>query len=296
MLENPRPYDVTTLFTVSSGCDDCTGVYNEFIGVQYSYRHAKKDSFFGVVYFSQEQNVREIFLMHGLKTVPHICTSKQVQKRDTSVDFYRTEDVWFIKKDDVHDTQVQLDFINKRLNHEVEMKMPFTTILTKNIILFSVLALFMTVLIKLRPALIEPTLWYVIAVFGYIVCTSGFIYSELHGMPMFRFDKDAYGTMYISEYFMRQQRSQYGGEGYIVSIIAFLTSMFFLAFTRLEVIVDVTGDKRKVILIVLMICAYLGVEFYLLCYKIKTPWYGTTFYPPAEYMRGPLARDQGTNI
>jgi len=44
--------------------------------------------------------------MHGLKTVPHICTSKMVQKRDTSEDFYRAEDVWFIKKDDVHDSQV----------------------------------------------------------------------------------------------------------------------------------------------------------------------------------------------
>lgn len=85
--------------------------------------------------------------------------------------------------------------------------MPLITILMKNVVLFGVLALFMTILIKLRPQLIEPTLWYIIAAFGYIVCTSGFIYSELHGMPMFRFDKDAYGNMFISEYFMRQQRS-----------------------------------------------------------------------------------------
>jgi hypothetical protein len=69
--------------------------------------------------------------------------------------------------------------------------------------MFTVLALALTVLIKLRPALIEPALWWSISLFGYVVCTSGFIYSELHNMPMFRFDKDSYGNMFISEYFMK---------------------------------------------------------------------------------------------
>lgn len=83
-----------------------------------------------------------------------------------------------------------MDFINKRLNHEVELKFPLSTVLAKNMLLFGIMALFMTILVKMRPMLIEPYLWYIIAVFGYVVCTGGFIYSELHGMPMFRFDKD----------------------------------------------------------------------------------------------------------
>jgi len=76
VLENPRPYDVVTLFTVRSGCDECQSVYNEMTGVQYSFKQAKEDVFFGVFYYSQEAEVREIFLKHGIKTVPHICTSK----------------------------------------------------------------------------------------------------------------------------------------------------------------------------------------------------------------------------
>jgi hypothetical protein len=56
--------------------------------------------------------------------------------------------------------------------------------------MFSILGVLVSIVIKLRPALIEPSLWYMISLFGYIVCTSGFIYSELHGMPMFRYDKD----------------------------------------------------------------------------------------------------------
>jgi len=67
--------------------------------------------------------------------------------------------------------------------------------------------------------------------------------------------------------------------------------MFFLAFARSEEFSEMVGDKRKVFLVVMMALGYIGVELYLTCYKIKTPWYGTHFSPPSEYMRGPLARD-----
>jgi len=52
VLQNPRPYDVTTVFTVRSGCDHCESVVSEMSGVQYSYSQAKKDSFFTVFYYS----------------------------------------------------------------------------------------------------------------------------------------------------------------------------------------------------------------------------------------------------
>jgi len=85
---------------------------------------------------------------------------------------------------------VQLDFINRRLSHDVKLKLPFLTVLFKNLILFSILALLIGMVIVIRPILIERTVWFGLAILGYIVCTSGFIYSELHNMPMFRFDKD----------------------------------------------------------------------------------------------------------
>jgi len=110
------------MFSVEQGCDSCTATQNEFTGVQYSYRQAKKDSFFGVLYFvKHDRAVNEIFGMHHLRTVPYICTSKQEQKRDSDAPFYKQEDMWFLKKDDVSDTQVQLDFINRRLGHDVKL-------------------------------------------------------------------------------------------------------------------------------------------------------------------------------
>jgi hypothetical protein len=116
VLENPRPYDVVTLFTVRSGCDECLSVQDEMTGVQYSFKQANENVFFGVLYYQQDPEVKEIFSQHRIATVPHICTSKQELRRDANEDFYRTEDVWFIKKDDAHESQVQLTFINKRLN------------------------------------------------------------------------------------------------------------------------------------------------------------------------------------
>lgn len=31
-------------------------------------------------------------------------------------------------------------------------------------------------------------------------------------------------------------------------------------------------------------------------YKLKSSWYGPTFNPPDNYIKGPLSRDQGNNI
>ena len=57
VLENPRPYDVVTLFTVKKGCDSCLELYSEYQGVSYSY--ANKDAelqdspaFMGVIYYT----------------------------------------------------------------------------------------------------------------------------------------------------------------------------------------------------------------------------------------------------
>lgn len=81
-----------------------------------------------------------------------------------------------------------LEFVNKRLKHDVTFKMPFTTLLIKNLTIFSILALLITIVVKARTLLIMPSVWWTIAVIGYIVCTSGFVYCTLHGMPIFRFE------------------------------------------------------------------------------------------------------------
>lgn len=68
--------------------------------------------------------------------------------------FYRTEDVWFVKADEAHEPQVLLDFINKRLSTSVPLKLPLTTVLVNNVLLFGVLSVLLLALLKLREVLI----------------------------------------------------------------------------------------------------------------------------------------------
>ena len=63
------------MLTVKTGCDECESVQNELTGVQYSYKQAGLDTFFGVLYYQKDLETREIFQMHDLKTVHYICTS-----------------------------------------------------------------------------------------------------------------------------------------------------------------------------------------------------------------------------
>jgi hypothetical protein len=64
--------------------------------------------------------------------------------------------------------------------------------------------------------------------------------------------------MYVSEYFMRGQRSQYAGEGYIAATIAFFISFSFLGMVKSENFLKGSGE-RKIGLMVLICVGYVLV-------------------------------------
>ena len=76
----------------------------------------------------------------------------------------------------------------------------------KNLIMFVVLATLIVVIVKIRDYLIDQYLWLVISWVSYVICTSGVVYTILNTVPVFRFDQDQYGKMFVSEYFMRSSR------------------------------------------------------------------------------------------
>lgn len=94
---------------------------------------------------------------------------------------------------------------------------------------------------------------------------------------------------------MRGQRSQYAGEGYITSSLAFCISFVFLGMINSEIVLKKAAERR-IVLVVMIFVSYMLLQFYLMCYKIKTPWYTTNFWPPGDYIKGPVMRDQGNNI
>lgn len=114
-------------------------------------------------------------------------------------------------------------------------------------------------------------------------------------MPVFRMDTDQYGKQYIKEYIYRSSRGQYAGEGYIFSFLAFTISMAFLFMIKGDRFFE-TNNSKRIAMFVAVVVLFSAVQVYILCYKIKTPWYSNNFWPPENFLKGPIMRDQGNNI
>ena len=115
-------------------------------------------------------------------------------------------------------------------------------------------------------------------------------------MPLLGIKEDENGSVYIDEFFMRDQHDSYVCEGPIMALIATLLSLVFLQLIRSERFTEdgnILGSKQ---ILFLLVCAFYGVKLYTNLFKLKTPWYTSNFQPPSHFMKGPLSRNQGTNI
>ena len=83
------------------------------------------------------------------------------------------------------------------------MVLPFSVILVKNLTFLAVITLFLSVLKYLRQLLLIPAVWFSIAIMTMLICTGGIVYSVIHGVPWFKFERDSMGNVFVSEYFMR---------------------------------------------------------------------------------------------
>jgi hypothetical protein len=54
--------------------------------------------------------------------------------------------------------------------------------------------------------MLQPAVWFAIAMATYAICTGGIVYSILHNVPWFKLERDQYGAIYVAEYFMKGQR------------------------------------------------------------------------------------------
>jgi|LauGreDrversion4_2_1035121.scaffolds.fasta_scaffold102052_2 hypothetical protein len=120
-MKNPRPYDVVILYTVSSNCDLCEEVLSEYESVVYSYLKNKdkvsRPVFFGMMFYSKENH--RFFIQHGFKTVPHLTVSLAKVQRNEAEEFYKEEDKWFVRPDEIYTADKILEFFNKRLGSNV---------------------------------------------------------------------------------------------------------------------------------------------------------------------------------
>jgi glucan phosphoethanolaminetransferase (alkaline phosphatase superfamily) len=92
--------------------------------------------------------------------------------------------------EDTHETQILLDFVNKRFQTDVQISIPISIMVMRNLIFFGVLFVVLNAVAYCRYALVNQYLWIAMALFGYVVCTSGVVYNMQNGAPMFRFEMD----------------------------------------------------------------------------------------------------------
>jgi len=177
----------------------------------------------------------------------------------------------------------------------VPLKIPFYIVLVRNVILFLAIFLSIPLVFEIRPYLIKPELWLFIAISSYFICLSGIVYNIIHNYPVFRFDQDQYGKMYVKEYFMRSQRGQYGGEGYLASGVALMIGGCFLLISKISTLLSNPMHQRMAVG-VLCCFTFVLVNVYVTFYRFKHPWYSNSFLPPQSFTKGPMWRDQGNNI
>ena len=138
--------------------------------------------------------------------------------------------------------------------------------------------------------LLNQWTWFTIAIAAWVICTGGLVYSMLNQMPWFKLEKNEYGQIVIAEYFMRGQRGQWAGEGYIVSVLVTVIGLSFLYLNNLDRFAQDKSQQRLLTLVTLM-AIYMMFQVLLVFYRIKSPWYNPSFMPPDYYQKGSLLQD-----
>lgn len=177
----------------------------------------------------------------------------------------------------------------------METTLPLTTILVKNVTFLAIFAAAFWFLRYIRVIMLKPSVWFFIAMATYTICTSGIVYSIIHNVPWFKLERDQYGNVFVAEYFMRGQRGQWAGEGYIFSGLCLVTGLTLIFLSRIDEFFDKVSTRR-IATMVAIFAVYVLSQLILYCYQFKSPWYGPSFSPPSHYQRGPLMLDQGNNI
>jgi len=76
-------------------------------------------------------------------------------------------------------------------------------ILMKNLFVMAILFSLFSLVSYLYPVLLNQMVWYAIALTVNIICTGGLVYCMLNRVPWFKMEKNEYGAVVITEYFMR---------------------------------------------------------------------------------------------
>jgi len=303
VMKHPRPYDVVILFTLKSKCILCEMVKNEYYQVSESFYQAgghkpdkenhRRGVMFGIIYYSED--TASIFKGLKLPSTTSILytTPKNLVFDDNNDSSLKFEEDFVIGYKDRSDTvyaHKMLEFVNAKSGRKFELrKNPLMFILYFLVFIF-VLVFGFTLFTKFKQVFLSPNLWLIGTLIIYIICIGGIVYNIIHGTPFAKFDRNGN----IVELIHSGQRSQYVGEGLLMSSLFVFSGTLMMSFNWINKIKGYWQHKIATFIIVFSLA--IVTRMIIGIYQKKASWYGPTFTPPRNYIRGPLINDQGNSF
>jgi len=249
---------------------------------------------FGVLYYSDDTSS----IFKGLKlpstTSLLYTTPKNLEVDDNNDSHIKYEDDFVVEyhkydTDNVY-AHKMLEFVNAKSGRKIELRKNPLMFLLYFLIFIFVLIFGFTLFTKFTKIFLSPNLWLIGSFVIYIICIGGFVYNIINGTPFAKFDKN--GS--IKEFIHSGQRKQYVGEGLLMSTLFVLSGTLMYAFNWLNKIENKLFHKIITFVLVFLIAIVSRVIVGI--YQKKASWYGPTFSPPDDYMKGPLINDQGNSF
>ena len=305
MLEEHSDYDVLIYYTLSTKCDHWVTIEEELKQVAYSYlqseRHLSNDPDKRPVIFAKiEYNALNsgIFLLSNYTSVPILALAQPSivkNARENKRIEYPSKLEWKISAMDFFDAGKLLEHINKITNSNVELKYTFARVMIGNIIIIlgAGCALFF---LKGYIAMIiqNKAMWMIGTVVIFVLWIGGTAFNMIHSPPTFKYSQS--GGFGAEEYFRRDQRSQYYGEGYLSSMLMLSIGVILVLFTLLNKLSVKDNVKKELIGVLLVVLLFALVMILSYVFGIKSHHYTPSLFPPDHYVSGPYSNDQGTNI
>jgi len=213
-----------------------------------------------------------------------------IQQDDNNEAFIKYDEDFVIGYKDRQDiiyAHKMLEFANAKSDRRFDMKKNPLMFALYFFVFLGILGAGFYFFINFKQVFLSPYLWLIGSFLVYIICIGGIVYNIIHNTPFAKFDREGN----IVEIIHSGQRSQYVGEGLLLSTIFVTGGTLLYAFNWINKIRGYWQHRIAALVLIFLIAILSRVITSI--YQKKANWYGPTFYPPAGYIRGPLIKDQG---
>lgn len=304
VLESTGDYDIVMYYTLSTRCEHCEDTYSELYQVANSYisagKHTPTDKSEKPVFFAKlefNKMNEDLFRLSEFTSVPILTlATDELSKFYLAQGFakYDKHFEWRMNPQDFVDAGKILEHINKLTNHSVELRYTLNRVLLGNGLILGLVAIVFFFKDHLAALLRIRIIWVIGTAIIFIMCIGGTAFNMIHRVPTFKYGHDQSGNMVVEEYFQRNQRSQYQGEGYMASMLMILIGGTMVGFVYMSKMQD--SLKKEAICMTLIVVIFFLITLLNLAFQLKSPHYNPSFWPPEHYQTGPLMFDQGTVI